>query len=62
MGKNFWPAYIIVAAVLLAATWKFAPVVGEKIPAGGRASIRDLVAKCIGHGGASAARPAAPAR
>ena len=55
MGKNFWPAYIIVAAALLAATWKFAPVVGEKIPAGGRASIRGLVAKCIGHGGASAA-------
>ena len=47
MGKNFWPAYIIVAAALLAATWKFAPVVGEKIPAGGRASIRGLVAKCI---------------
>ena len=61
MGKNFWPVYIIVAAVSLAATWKWAPLVGDKIPADSRASIRRLVAKCMGRGGDSAAPAAAPA-
>ncbi len=64
MGKNFWPAYIIVAALLLAATWKFAPVVGEKMPADSRASLRRLVAKCMGRGeetASGAVAPAAPA-
>lgn len=48
MGKNFWPIYIIVAAVSLAATWKFAPVIGEKIPSANRETIRTVVAKCLG--------------
>lgn len=63
MGKNFWPVFIIVAAVSLAATWRFAPVVGEKMPAANREKIRDAVAACLGHATASAdaARPAAPA-
>ena len=59
MGKNFWPAYIIVASILLAATWKFAPAIGEKLPQSGRDSILDLVAKCMGRstGGEADAQP-----
>lgn len=62
MGKNFWPVFIIVAAVSLAATWRFAPVVGEKMPAANREKIRDAVAACLNHATASAdaAQPAAP--
>ena len=48
MGKNFWPIYIIVAAISLAATWKYAPALGEKIPPASRAAIFDAVAKCFG--------------
>ena len=64
MGKNFWPIYIIVAAVLLAATWQFSPMVGEKLPPSARESIRGLVRTCLGHDTAAssaAAVPAAPA-
>lgn len=59
MGKNFWPAYLIVASVLLAATWKFAPAIGEKLPQSGRDSIYGLVAKCLGRstGGEADAQP-----
>lgn len=62
MGKNFWPVYIIVAAVLLAATWKFAPAVGEKMPQATRDSIRDLVAKCMGRTVPEKQAESAPAR
>ena len=64
MGKNFWPIYIIVAAVLLAATWQFSPMVGEKLPPSARESIRGLVRTCLGYDTAAssaAAVPAAPA-
>lgn len=62
MGKNFWPVYIIVAAVLLAATWKFAPAVGEKMPQATRDSIRYLVAKCMGRTVPEKKAESAPAR
>lgn len=63
MGKNFWPIYIIVAALSLAATWKYAPALGEKIPPASRAAIFDVVAKCFGKTvkEASDTVPAAPA-
>ncbi len=48
MGKNFWPIYIIVAALSLAATWKFAPIAGEKMPPATREKIRKTVASCMG--------------
>lgn len=63
MGKNFWPIYIIVAAVSLAATWKYAPALGEKLPPANRAAIFNVVAKCFGKTveEASDTVPAAPA-
>lgn len=64
MGKNFWPVWIIVMAVLLAATWKFAPTIGEKIPQDSRDTIVKLVAKCMGRKlpeASTAATPAVPA-
>jgi hypothetical protein len=54
MGKSFWFVYFLAATALLAATWRFAPAVGGKLPADARASIRAMVAKCMGRAVVSA--------
>lgn len=50
MGKFFWPIYIIVATLLLTATWAFAPAIGEKLPQGARDSIRKMMGNDSGKG------------
>ena len=49
MGKSFAPVFLIVAAVSSALVWRFAPVVGTKLPPAVRSSIRQFVAACTGN-------------
>lgn len=50
MSKSFAPVFLIVAAVSSALVWRFAPVVGTKLPPNVRSSIRQFVAACTGNG------------
>lgn len=43
MGKHFWPCYLAVAAISCAIVWRFAPVVGAKLPQEARARICQFV-------------------
>ncbi len=39
MGRYFWPIYVAVASLSCAAVWRFAPVLGARLPPGARARI-----------------------
>ena len=43
MGRYFWPVYVAVAALSCAAVWRFAPVLGARLPPGVRARICNAV-------------------
>ena len=46
MGKSFWPIYIAVASISCALVWRFAPVLGERLPADVRDRIIQAVKEC----------------
>lgn len=50
MGRNYWPVFIVVAALASAATWRFSPQVGRRMPKSFRDQNRILVGAVMGHG------------
>ena len=43
MGKSFWPIYIAVASISCALVWRFAPALGERLPA----DVRDRICAAV---------------
>lgn len=50
MGRNYWPVFIIVAALASAATWRFSPQFGRRMPKSFRDQNRMLVGAVMGRG------------
>ncbi len=50
MGRNYWPVFIIVAALASAATWRFSPQFGRRMPKSFRDQNRAFVGAVMGRG------------
>ena len=53
MGNSFWPIYIAVASISCALVWRFAPVLGERLPA----DVRERICAAVDSVASQSERP-----